>query len=56
MLALIAVQVNMALGLLGATSWPDPSPHLVRYVAVTPTVKLEVLDWGGPDLRWSFLP
>ena len=25
----------------------DPSPHQVRWVTVEPSVKLEVLDWGG---------
>ena len=28
-------------------AWHDPSPHTVRFVAVAPGVKLEVLDWGG---------
>lgn len=30
-----------------ATSWHDPSPHKVQFVAVEKDVKLEVLDWGG---------
>ena len=55
MLALIALPVNMALGLFVATSWPDPSPHQVRYVAVTQSVKLEVLDWGGSGPPLVFL-
>jgi non-heme chloroperoxidase len=29
------------------TSWRDPSPHQVRFVAVDASVRLEVLDWGG---------
>jgi hypothetical protein len=29
------------------TPWRDPSPHQVRFVAVEPGVRLEVLDWGG---------
>src|SRR5215207_9017903 len=29
------------------TPWRDPSPHQVRFVTVAPSVKLEVLDWGG---------
>lgn len=30
------------------TAWKiDSSPHTVRFVAVEPGVKLEVLDWGG---------
>jgi len=28
-------------------AWRDPSPHQVRFVNVEPSVKLEVLDWGG---------
>ncbi len=27
--------------------WVDPSPHRVQHVAVTPSVTLEGLDWGG---------
>lgn len=27
--------------------WRDPSPHAVRFVNVEPSVRLEVLDWGG---------
>src|SRR5207344_2863639 len=29
------------------TSWRDPSPHTIRFVAVETDVRLEVLDWGG---------
>ena len=28
-------------------SWRDPSPHQVRFVTVEPSVRVEVLDWGG---------
>ncbi|MBY0496835.1 MAG: alpha/beta hydrolase [Cyanobacteria bacterium] len=28
-------------------AWRDPSPHHQRMVAVEPSVRLEVLDWGG---------
>jgi pimeloyl-ACP methyl ester carboxylesterase len=31
----------------GPPAWTDPSPHTVRFVDVAPSVKLEVLDWGG---------
>jgi len=70
MLALIALQVGIAAGLLAVTpepsgsaltatprdsAWPDPSPHRVRYVAVTRSVKLEVLDWGGSGPPLVFL-
>lgn len=27
--------------------WHDPSPHRVQFVMVEPSVRLEVLDWGG---------
>ncbi len=30
-----------------AATWRDPSPHQVRWVTVEPSVRLEVLDWGG---------
>ena len=55
MLALMALQANMAVGLLVATSWPDPSPHQARHVAVSRSVKLEVLDWGGSGPPLIFL-
>jgi non-heme chloroperoxidase len=45
----------MAAGLPVAISWPDPSPHRVRYVAVTQSVKLEILDWGGSGSPLIFL-
>ncbi|HZF30947.1 MAG TPA: alpha/beta hydrolase [Gammaproteobacteria bacterium] len=31
------------------TAWKDPSPHSVRFVTVDSNVKLEVLDWAGPQ-------
>jgi non-heme chloroperoxidase len=36
-------------------SWVDPSPHVVRFVAVAPGVTLEVLDWGGKGPPLVFL-
>jgi pimeloyl-ACP methyl ester carboxylesterase len=33
----------------------DTSPYTVRFVAVEPTVKLEVLDWGGTGRPLVFL-
>jgi non-heme chloroperoxidase len=27
--------------------WNDPSPHIARFIPVSATVRLEVLDWGG---------
>ncbi len=65
MLALIALQVSMVVGPrvaiatpLGSTlresrdtvPWVDPSPHRVQHVAVTPSVTLEGLDWGGSSV------
>jgi non-heme chloroperoxidase len=68
MLATIAFQVGVTgllaasptphvstLGAPGDTVWHDPSPHSTRYVAVTKTVKLEVLDWGGSGAPLVFL-
>lgn len=34
-------------GLQSDAAWRDPSPHQVRWVTVDPSVRLEVLDWGG---------
>jgi pimeloyl-ACP methyl ester carboxylesterase len=31
------------------TAWKDPSPHSVRFVTVDTNVKLEVLQWAGPQ-------
>ena len=31
------------------TAWKDPSPHSVRFVTVDSNVKIEVLDWAGPQ-------
>jgi len=30
-----------------AQQWHDPSPHQQRFITVEPSVRLEVLDWGG---------
>jgi pimeloyl-ACP methyl ester carboxylesterase len=38
-----------------AASWADPSPHAASFVSVEPTVKLEVLDWGGSGRPVVFL-
>src|SRR5688572_17160528 len=29
------------------TTWRDPSPHQVRWIAVDSSIRLEVLDWKG---------
>ena len=39
----------------GGVAWSDPSPHQVRFVAVAPGVRLEVLDWGGHGPALVFL-
>jgi pimeloyl-ACP methyl ester carboxylesterase len=33
------------------TAWKDPSPHSVQFVTVDANVKLEVLQWAGPQAR-----
>ena len=33
------------------TAWQDPSPHSARFVTVDTNVKLEVLEWEGPQAR-----
>jgi pimeloyl-ACP methyl ester carboxylesterase len=33
------------------TAWKDPSPHSARFVTVDTNVKLEVLEWAGPQAR-----
>ena len=33
------------------TAWKDPSPHSSRFVTVDTDVKLEVLEWAGPQDR-----
>jgi non-heme chloroperoxidase len=33
--------------LAAQSAWRDPSPHQQRFVTVEPSVRLEVLDWGG---------
>ena len=42
-------------GLLAIASPPDPSPHHTLHVAVTRSVSLEVLDWGGTGAPIVFL-
>jgi len=33
------------------TAWKDASPHSARFVTVDTNVKLEVLEWAGPQAR-----
>lgn len=53
---MVAMICNAALaGLLAVAPPPDPSPHRVLHVAVTRSVSLEVLDWGGSGAPLVFL-
>jgi non-heme chloroperoxidase len=36
-------------------TWIDPSPHRVQFITVEPSVRLEVLDWGGKGKTIVFL-
>jgi len=38
-----------------ASPWVDPSPHRTSFVTVAPSVRLEVLDWGGTGEPLVFL-
>lgn len=38
---------RIAVLVLAAQAWSDPSPHQTSFVTVEPGVQLEVLDWGG---------
>ena len=43
-----AEKPQVAPGALSTQSaWRDPSPHQTRFVEVEPSVRLEMLDWGG---------
>lgn len=44
-----AITLLIVTALIGqdTANWRDPSPHQVRFVTVDPSVRLEVLDWGG---------
>ena len=46
-LAGLAVSAALAAPTPAHAAWRDPSPHRVRFVAVEPGVRVEVLDWGG---------
>jgi pimeloyl-ACP methyl ester carboxylesterase len=45
--ATVPVVLVLAGVLAAQPAWRDPSPHQQRFVAVEPSVRLEVLDWGG---------
>ena len=50
----LLVGMHAVIGQAGA-SWRDPSPHEERFVTVDSSVKLEVLDWGGPGRPLVFV-
>src|SRR5690242_15116329 len=54
-LALSGCRPPAGLTLRPTATWTDPSPHTVRFVAVAPGVRLEVLDWGGSGPPLVFL-
>jgi non-heme chloroperoxidase len=45
----------VVLALLGQAAWRDPAPHQVRLVEVEPSVRVEVLDFGGTGRPIVFL-
>jgi non-heme chloroperoxidase len=51
-----AIAVLVLTARLGAQpAWRDPSPHQSRFVHVEPSVRVEVLDWGGSGRPIVFL-
>ncbi|HET6576983.1 MAG TPA: alpha/beta hydrolase [Gemmatimonadales bacterium] len=52
---LLAVSAAAAGQTQARPRWVDRSPHRVRFVAVAPDVRLEVLDWGGQGPPLVFL-
>ncbi len=54
--ALVAVGLLSGNALARAQAPTDPSPHHVSQIAVSPGVRLEVLDWGGTGEPMVFLP
>ncbi len=55
-LALVALGLLSGSALAQAQAPTDPSPHHVSQIAVSPGVRLEVLDWGGTGEPMVFLP
>jgi non-heme chloroperoxidase len=53
--ALLLAAPGAAAGQAPPRPWVDRSPHRVRFVAVAPGVRLEVLDWGGQGPPLVFL-
>ena len=39
--------VAAGVAVFSQSAWVDPSPHQQRFVEVAPSVRIEVLDWGG---------
>ena len=46
-IALLGVVLATALSAQSPDPWHDPSPHQITFVEVEPSVRIEVLDWGG---------
>jgi non-heme chloroperoxidase len=51
----VGVPLVLALAATLGAQWRDPSPHEQKFVAVEPSVRLEVLDWGGMGRPLVFL-
>jgi hypothetical protein len=49
-----ALSTDTLHGQQGPAKTPDTSPHKVQFLSVDKDVKLEVLDWGGTAVPWSF--
>src|SRR5215813_11566245 len=45
--ALVALMFLFSAVTCAQREWKDPSKHSVQFVTVQPSVRLEVLDWGG---------
>lgn len=51
----LAASLACAAPQAGDSTWADPSPHRILQVRVSPTVRLEVLDWSGSGAPLIFL-
>jgi non-heme chloroperoxidase len=45
--AMIVLELTLAVGARSQEAWHDPSPHTIHFVTVQEGVRLEVLEWGG---------
>ena len=53
--AVLVLVLSHGGGAAAQQSWVDPSPHQVRFVTVEPSVRLEMLDWGGTGRPLVFI-